>query len=196
MVEFSHIALLAIGFGIGVIVALALTARSRRPSSADSKSERAELVDLKALTLSGLESVAAIEFNRDRHGRTTSVTIRLQGEPARRAYEEKRFTEGMRSPEPPTNLRVEPLEDPALGGLFRAPHEPVDSPKRMGKGESLRDVKMRLTIETDRRVVEKGFSNLHDLKWFMDSFFSAITDRRLGRAKPGYTGPERRRPVQ
>lgn len=196
MVGFSHIALMAIGFGIGVIVALALAARFRRPSSADSKTEHAELIDLKTLTLRGLESVAAIEFNRDRHGRTTSVTIRLRGEPDRRVYEEKRFTEEERYPEPPTNLRVEPLEDPGLGGLFRAPHERVDSPKSMGKRESLRDVKMRLTIETDRRVVEKGFSNLHDLKWFMDSFFSSITDRRLGRAKPGYTGPERRRPVQ
>ena len=192
-VGFSHIVFLVLGVAIGVIVALVFLARFRRPPYAGSKTEHAELSDLRMLTLRGLQSVASIEFNRDRRGQTTGLTIRLEGESGTRIYEEKRSVEAGRFPAPPTNVRVESFEDVVEGSPSRVKPGRVESLE--GRRESVRAVKMRLIIETDRRVVEKEFSNLHDLKWFMDSFFSSIVDRRLRRASAGYAGPERRKRV-
>ena len=190
----SHIVFLALGFGIGVIVARLFLTRPRRPPYGNARSEHAELNDLGTLTLRGLESVASIQFNRDRGGKTTSVTIRLEGETGARVRPERETAETARFPEPPTNIRVESFEDAVPRRASRVNHGRLESLE--GSRESVRGIIMKLTIETDRRTVEKEFSNLHDLKWFMDSFFSSIADRRFRRASPGYTGPERRKPAQ
>lgn len=60
--------------------------------------------------------------------------------------------------------------------------------------EAVKNVKMKLQIETDRRTVEKDFNNLFDLRLFMDSFFSLpeVADRRSGQSLLRYTGRERR----
>jgi hypothetical protein len=189
----SHIVFLALGFAIGV-VALLCFIRFRRPPYGDSRSEYAELRDLGTLTLRGLEGVASIQFNRDRRGKTTSVTLQLEGDAGRRFYTERGSAEPARFPEPPTNVRVESFEEVASPGPSRG--GPGRSESSAGSRESVRGISLKLTIETDRRTLEKEFSNLHDLKWFMDSFFSSIADRRLREAGAGYAGPERRKPVQ
>jgi hypothetical protein len=63
-----------------------------------------------------------------------------------------------------------------------------------GMMEDVKNVKMKLFIETDRRVVEKEFSNLFDLRMFMNSFFSLpdVADRRTGQSMLRYSGRERR----
>jgi len=60
--------------------------------------------------------------------------------------------------------------------------------------EEVKEIKINLHIETNKRSVEKEFSNVFDLKTFMESFFSSsdLADRRAGRATDGYAGPERR----
>jgi len=60
--------------------------------------------------------------------------------------------------------------------------------------EVVREIKMTLHLETDQRTVEKEFSNLLDLKIFMQNFFSLpeVADRRTGQSMLRYTGPERR----
>jgi len=72
----------------------------------------------------------------------------------------------------------------ALGG-----RRSVNGGKHM---ETVREVKMKVLIETDRRTVEQEFGNLFDLKLFMDGFFSTIGDRRSSKPNSGYSGPERR----
>lgn len=60
--------------------------------------------------------------------------------------------------------------------------------------ETVQKVKMKLHIETDQKTVEKEFSNLSDLRIFMDSFFSLpeVAERRTGKSILRYTGRERR----
>jgi hypothetical protein len=60
--------------------------------------------------------------------------------------------------------------------------------------ETVEKVKMKLHIETDRRTVEKEFSNLLDLRIFMNSFFSLpnVADRRTAQSMLRYSGRERR----
>jgi hypothetical protein len=60
--------------------------------------------------------------------------------------------------------------------------------------EAVKNVKMKLLIETDRRTLEKEFSNLFDLRMFMNNFFCLpdVTDRRAGQSLLRYTGRERR----
>lgn len=58
--------------------------------------------------------------------------------------------------------------------------------------EVVREVKMRLHIQTDKRTVEKDFDNLFDLKIFMDNFFTEFANRRSGKSILRYVGPERR----
>jgi len=60
--------------------------------------------------------------------------------------------------------------------------------------EAVKNVKMKLLIETDRRTVEKEFSNVFDLRMFMNSFFSLpdVADRRTSQSLLRYTGRERR----
>ena len=62
--------------------------------------------------------------------------------------------------------------------------------------ETVREVTMRLQIKTNKRTVEKEFTNLYDLRIFMDGFFSGVADRRSPKAKSKYAGPERRVQVQ
>jgi hypothetical protein len=60
--------------------------------------------------------------------------------------------------------------------------------------ETVKKITMKLRIETDQRSVEKEFSNLFDLKMFMNSFFSLpdVADRRTGQSLLRYSGRERR----
>lgn len=60
--------------------------------------------------------------------------------------------------------------------------------------EAVKNVKMKLFIETDRRVVKKEFNNLFDLRMFMNSFFSLpdVADRRTSQSMLRYSGRERR----
>lgn len=60
--------------------------------------------------------------------------------------------------------------------------------------ETVEKVKMKLHIKTSRRTVEKEFSNLFDLRMFMNSFFSLaeVADRRTAQSMLRYSGRERR----
>ena len=60
--------------------------------------------------------------------------------------------------------------------------------------EAVKNVKMKLLIETDQRTVEKEFNNLFDLRMFMNNFFSLpdVADRRTGQSFLRYTGRDRR----
>lgn len=60
--------------------------------------------------------------------------------------------------------------------------------------EVIRDIKIKLQIKTDKRTIEKEFSNLFDVKVFMENFFSfhSVPDRRAKTSSLGYVGPERR----
>jgi hypothetical protein len=58
--------------------------------------------------------------------------------------------------------------------------------------ETVRDVKMKLYIQTDKRTIEEEFQNLLDMRMFMDRFFAQAAERRSAGAKSGYAGPERR----
>ena len=60
--------------------------------------------------------------------------------------------------------------------------------------EVVKEIKMTLHIETDRRTVAKDLSNLHDLRMFMHDFFSLpdVADWRAGESIFPYSGPERR----
>jgi hypothetical protein len=60
--------------------------------------------------------------------------------------------------------------------------------------ETVKKVTMKLRIETDQRSVEKEFSNLFDLKMFMNSFFALpdVADRRTSQSLLRYSGRERR----
>lgn len=60
--------------------------------------------------------------------------------------------------------------------------------------ETVEKVKMKLHIETDQRTVEKEFSNLFDLRRFMNSFFSLpnVADRRTAQSMLRYSGREKR----
>jgi hypothetical protein len=62
------------------------------------------------------------------------------------------------------------------------------------KMEVVKETKMTLHIETDQRTVAKDFSNLHELRMFMQVFYSlpGVTDRRAGESIFPYSGPERR----
>ncbi|MGD2126926.1 MAG: LysM peptidoglycan-binding domain-containing protein [Desulfobacteraceae bacterium] len=60
--------------------------------------------------------------------------------------------------------------------------------------EVVTDTKMKLHMQTDKRTLEKEFSNLHDLRLFMENFFSSsgVVDRRSEKSAFEYPGPERR----
>ena len=48
--------------------------------------------------------------------------------------------------------------------------------------EVVKEIRMMLEIETNKRNIVKEFSNLHDLKLFMRDFFALpeVEDRRTG----------------
>lgn len=58
--------------------------------------------------------------------------------------------------------------------------------------EVVKDVKIVLQIETNKRKLEKDFENLFDLRFFMDSFFSNFAERRSTKSSMKYVGPDRR----
>ena len=60
------------------------------------------------------------------------------------------------------------------------------------KMEVVKDVKIVLHIETNKRKLEKDFENLLDLRFFMDSFFSNFAERRSLKSTLRYVGPDRR----
>jgi hypothetical protein len=64
-----------------------------------------------------------------------------------------------------------------------------------GKGmETVRRVKVRLHLRTDKRNLVRDFENLNDLRLFMQDFFSRpeVVDRRAGESIFLYSGTERR----
>jgi hypothetical protein len=60
--------------------------------------------------------------------------------------------------------------------------------------EVVKGTRMILHIETDKRTMEKEFSNLNELRMFMQDFYSLpdVADRRAGESIFPYSGPERR----
>jgi len=68
------------------------------------------------------------------------------------------------------------------------------SDMEVGRMETVQKVKMKLHVETDKRTLEKEFSNLSDLRRFMEDFFSLadVAERRSGNILLHYTGRERR----
>ena len=60
--------------------------------------------------------------------------------------------------------------------------------------ENVKNIKMKLEIETDKRNIVKDFRNLHNLRVFLKDFFSLpeVADRRTGQSLLRYTGRERR----
>ena len=61
--------------------------------------------------------------------------------------------------------------------------------------EVVKDVTIKLRIETDSRTIEKDFGNLLELRWFMNEFFSSVAERRSSKQLLKYVGPERRMPL-
>ena len=57
--------------------------------------------------------------------------------------------------------------------------------------ETVLDVKIKLSIRTDKRTVEKELGNLDELRWFMNDFFSSVAERRSSKKLLRYVGPER-----
>jgi hypothetical protein len=60
--------------------------------------------------------------------------------------------------------------------------------------EIVKEIRMMLEIETNKRNIVKEFTNIHDLKLFMQDFFALpeVDDRRSGMSMLRYRGPERR----
>ena len=61
--------------------------------------------------------------------------------------------------------------------------------------ETVLDVRIKLSIRTDKRTVEKDLGNLDELRWFMNDFFSSLGERRSSKKILKYVGPERRVPL-
>ena len=58
--------------------------------------------------------------------------------------------------------------------------------------EVVKNVTIKVRIETDSRTIEKDFGNLLELRWFMNEFFSSVAERRSSKKLLKYVGPERR----
>jgi hypothetical protein len=60
--------------------------------------------------------------------------------------------------------------------------------------ETVEKVKMKVEIETNKRTLRKDFSNLHDLRQFMQNFFALpqVADRRTDSSMLRYKGREKR----
>jgi hypothetical protein len=82
-------------------------------------------------------------------------------------------------------LQVSEQDHPILEGLL------VMAGNRL---ENVEEVTLKLRIKTDRRSLEKEFSNLFDVGVYMRNLFSLpeVADRRKGKANPPYSGRERR----
>jgi len=93
-----------------------------------------------------------------------------------------------------SNLSGISLSFVKISEKYRGRLRSLISAMEVDKMEAVKNVKMKLRIETDRRTVEKDFSNLFDLRVFMQSFFSLpdVADRRTSQTFVRYTGRERR----
>jgi len=58
--------------------------------------------------------------------------------------------------------------------------------------ETVKEVRIKLYIRTDKRTVEKDLGNLDELRWIMNDFFSSVAERRSSKKLLKYVGPERR----
>lgn len=60
--------------------------------------------------------------------------------------------------------------------------------------EKVKEIKINLRMRTNKRTLEKEFTNIFDLKIFMENFFLSygMADRRAELATVGYANPERR----
>lgn len=60
--------------------------------------------------------------------------------------------------------------------------------------ETVKKVKLKVEIDTDRRTIKRHFRNFYELKLFMQNFYSLpqIIDRRSVLSTFPYSGPERR----
>jgi len=58
--------------------------------------------------------------------------------------------------------------------------------------EVVKNVTIKVRIETDSRTIEKDFGNLLELRWFMNEFFSSVAERKSSKKLLKYVGPERR----
>ena len=58
--------------------------------------------------------------------------------------------------------------------------------------ETVLDVRIKLSIRTDKRTVGKDLGNLDELRWFMNDFFSSVAEQRSSKSVLRYVGPERR----
>ena len=61
--------------------------------------------------------------------------------------------------------------------------------------EVVKNVTIKVRIETDSRTIEKDFGNLLELRWFMNEFFSSVAERKSSKKLLKYVGPERRMAV-
>jgi hypothetical protein len=62
--------------------------------------------------------------------------------------------------------------------------------------ETVQEVRIKLYIRTDKRMVEKDLGNLDDVRSFMNDFFSSVAERRSSKKLLKYVGPERRMRVE
>ncbi|MGD8229930.1 MAG: hypothetical protein PVI20_19285 [Desulfobacteraceae bacterium] len=188
-----------IGLVIGGLMTFALLKHYYRRTFTDSVIEKTELTP-NTLTLSGIEGIHSIEFNRDSQARLIGISMAFRSEAtintrASDSREIRRHLTGAEYPKPPRSLSIESVDDyeavnfPHVGKKEMA--APV-SKRGVGKMEQVKALRLSLYMETDKRTVEKEFSNLFDLRWFMDSFFSSRAERRSGKPKNTYAGPERR----
>ena len=58
--------------------------------------------------------------------------------------------------------------------------------------ETVKEVRIKLYIRTDKRTVEKDLGNLDEVRYFMNDFFSSVAERRSSKSVLRYVGPERR----
>ena len=58
--------------------------------------------------------------------------------------------------------------------------------------EAVQEVRMKLLIQTDKRIVEQEFENIFDLRIFMDRFFSQMSETESARVKGLTEGAKKR----
>jgi hypothetical protein len=59
--------------------------------------------------------------------------------------------------------------------------------------EKVKEVKMTVNIETNKRSVREEFENLFDLKIFLDNFFCALAEQGSDKPDPKYASVEKSR---
>ena len=61
--------------------------------------------------------------------------------------------------------------------------------------EVIKNMRIKLRVETNKRAVEKDLGSPLDLRWFMNDFFSSVAERRFSKKAVKYVWPERRMPL-